>query len=68
MFDYTYRNDKDTSDGVDYVLLTPLSHEIYSYVSENGEKSFISANDFEIIRRFFDSNSIENNKWRNMPR
>jgi hypothetical protein len=28
MFAYTYRNDKDTSDGVDYVLLAPLSHEI----------------------------------------
>ena len=60
MFSYTFRNGLDTNDGVDYVLLTPLNHAIYDYVSENGEKSFINADSFNIDKRYFDFNLIEN--------
>jgi hypothetical protein len=60
MFSYTYRNGIDTTEGIDYVLLAPLSHDIYDYLSENGEKSFLNINDYDINKRYFDSNSIEN--------
>ena len=59
-FAFTFRNGIDTKDGVDYILLAPLNHAIYDYVSENGEKSFLNPNSFNIDKRYFNYNSIEN--------
>ena len=40
VFSYVYRNQENIQDGIDYILLSTLPMDVYSYVSQYGNKSF----------------------------
>jgi len=53
MFAFSYRNDKDLNDGIDYVMMCPLPNIVYSYIIQYGVDFFDSNIKLSMDKKFF---------------
>ena len=59
IFAFVYRNEKDTKNGIDYVLLSPLPNIVFDIIAKYGKKCFDEADKFDFNDELF---SINDNK------
>ena len=61
MFSYTFRNEKNDKEGIDYVLLSTIPTSIYESIAKYGKKSFKNPSKFNFDESFFstDKNEIQ---------
>ena len=53
MFSYTYRNEKNDEEGIDYVLLSTIPASIYDSIAKYGKNSFKNSSKFNFDESFF---------------
>ena len=53
MFSYLFRNEKDDTEGIDYVLLTPIPDKVFDYISKYGKFCFKNHNNYKFENEYF---------------
>ena len=44
MFSFKFRNEKNDTDDIDYVLMAPIQNILYDFIAKNGKGSFKTSN------------------------
>ena len=53
MFSFLFRNEKDDTDCIDYVLMSPIPNILYDFIAKNGKGSFKTPNNFDFDEEIF---------------